>query len=73
VIQNMQMQEHEERIEKLTYTVEEAAKALNIGRNNMLKMLRLPKFEGIAVKVGRKWLISKKRLDEWVYDGFPLN
>jgi len=36
-------------------------------------MLRLPKFEGIAVKVGRKWLISKKRLDEWVYDGFPLN
>jgi excisionase family DNA binding protein len=73
VIQNMQMQEHKKQIEKLTYTVEEAAKAMNVSRNTMFKMLKLPKFEAISVRVGRKWLISKKRLDEWVYDGFPLN
>lgn len=57
-------------IEVLTYSLKEAAAALGISRDLMLKLVRISDFP--AVKVGRKWLIGKKKLEEWV-DNFSMN
>lgn len=51
-------------VEKLTYSVTEAAEALGVSRPTMYELIRR---EGIpTLKVGSRVLISRKRLTEWV-------
>ena len=49
--------------EKLTITVEEAAKMLGIGKNLMLEIIKIADFP--AVQFNRKILINKKQFIEW--------
>lgn len=49
--------------EKLTITVEEAAKMLGIGKNLMLEIIKMNDFP--AVQFNRKILINKKQFIEW--------
>jgi len=55
-------------------TVEEARKQLGIGRNLMLKLVKLEGFPAIRFK--RKIIINRKKLQEWfdqnygVYGGY---
>ena len=50
--------------EKLTITVQEAARLLGIGRNIMLELVTLPDFPAIRFK--RKILINKAQLQNWL-------
>lgn len=52
------------RDEKLTITVQEAAKLLGVGRNMMLELVTLPDFPAIRFK--RKILINKAQLQNWL-------
>ena len=49
--------------EKLSISVDEAAKLLGIGRNLMLKLVKLDGFPAIRFK--RKIIINKSKLQEW--------
>ena len=49
--------------EKLTITVEEAAKMLGVGKNLMLEIVKMDDFP--AVQFNRKILINKKQFVEW--------
>ncbi len=49
--------------EKLTITVEEAAKMLGVGKNLMLEIIKITDFP--AVQFNRKILINKKQFIEW--------
>ncbi len=50
--------------EKLTITVQEAARLLGIGRNIMLELVTLQDFPAIRFK--RKILINKAQLQNWL-------
>jgi excisionase family DNA binding protein len=51
-------------ITRLTYTVEEVAELLDLSRGLAYQYVR----EGVipAQRVGRRWLISRKRLHAWL-------
>lgn len=49
--------------EKLSISVDEAAKMLGIGRNLMLKLVTVKGFPAIRFK--RKIIINKSKLQEW--------
>lgn len=49
--------------EKLTITVEEAAKMLGIGKNMMLDVVKAEGFP--AIKFNRKIIINKKQFIRW--------
>ena len=49
--------------EKLSISVDEAAKLLGIGRNLMLKLVTVKGFPAIRFK--RKIIINKSKLQEW--------
>lgn len=51
--------------EKLAYTPREAMKKLGVGQNTMYTDL-LPREDFPSYKVGDKWFVSKKGLEEWV-------
>lgn len=51
--------------EKLTLSVTEAAEALGISRRSMYELLNQKDFPA-ALKVGRRRLISRELLAEWV-------
>ena len=51
-------------VEKLTYSVTEAAEALGVSRPTMYELLHREGFP--SLKVGNRVLISRKRLAEWV-------
>lgn len=59
------MQDEKELLEqeKLTITVEEAARMLGIGKNLMLEIIKMTDFP--AVQFNRKILINKKQFIEW--------
>lgn len=50
--------------DKLAYTVEEAAEALGVSRRTMCDLIHQEGFP--TLKVGRRRLISKELLAEWV-------
>ncbi len=50
--------------EKLTYTPAEAAAVLGVSRPTMYDFLHSEGFP--ALRVGRRWLISRELLAEWV-------
>ena len=50
--------------EKLSYTPKEAAEALGIGSNAIYNLLKDDDFP--SYKIGDKWYVSKKGLNEWV-------
>ena len=52
--------------EKLSLTVNEAAKLLGIGRNLMLKLVTVPGFPAMRFK--KKIIINKDRLQQWFND-----
>lgn len=57
--------------DKLTLSIEEAAKVLGIGRNlcyDRVKTGELP-----CIKIGRRLLIPKKALEKLLTDPKPLN
>lgn len=49
---------------KLVLNKEELQKALGIGHNKALELLNRPDFP--SFRVGRRWLVSKTGLEEWV-------
>ena len=51
-------------VEKLTYSVTEAAEALGVSRPTMYELIRREGFP--SLKVGNRVLISRQRLVEWV-------
>jgi excisionase family DNA binding protein len=55
-------------VSRLTYTVDEVAYLLSLSRGITYQYIR----EGVipAERVGRRWVISRKRLHAWV-DGLP--
>ena len=59
------MQDEKELLEqeKLTITVEEAARMLGVGKNLMLEIIKMTDFP--AVQFNRKILINKKQFIEW--------
>jgi excisionase family DNA binding protein len=50
--------------EDIFISIEECAKLLNVGRNTMLRMTKLPKFPAIFLR--GKTLIIKQRVEDWV-------
>lgn len=50
-------------IEKLTITVDEAAKLVGISKNTMLKFVKMDNFP--AIQLQRKILINKKQFIDW--------
>ncbi len=57
-------------VARLTYTVEEVAYLLNLSRGVTYECLRdgtIP-----AERVGRRWVISRRRLHAWL-DGLPIS
>jgi excisionase family DNA binding protein len=53
--------------ERRAYTPEEVAKLLGLHVNSIYGLLKSGELTGI--KVGRKWLISKRRFDVWMDGG----
>ena len=51
-------------VEKLTYSVTEAAEALGVSRPTMYELIHREEFP--SLKVGNRVLISRRRLVEWV-------
>lgn len=51
-------------VEKLTYSVTEAAEALGVSRPTMYELIHREGFP--SLKVGNRVLISRRRLVEWV-------
>lgn len=49
--------------EKITITVNEAAKLLGVGRNTMLEFVKMEGFPAIQLK--RKIIIDKEALPKW--------
>jgi excisionase family DNA binding protein len=49
--------------DKLTITIDEAAKMLGVGRNFMLEIIKMENFP--AVKFNRKILINKEQFISW--------
>lgn len=57
-------------VARLTYTVDEVAYLLNLSRGVTYECLRdgtIP-----AERVGRRWVISRRRLHDWL-DGRPIS
>ncbi len=54
--------------EKLTITVDEAAKLLGIGRNTMLEFVKMDGFPAIQLK--RKIIIDKEALPKWLANNY---
>jgi len=52
--------------ERLVYSVSEVARLLSLSRNGTYEAIRRGQIPG-AVKVGRRVLISKHRLHEWLH------
>jgi len=61
----------QKRIERLAYTLTEAAEAMGIGRNSMLKVVNMQGFP--STKVGRRWLIPIEPLKKWLERQATLN
>lgn len=54
--------------EKISITVNEAAKLLGVGRNTMLEFVKMNDFPAIRLK--RKILIDKKALPTWFSNNY---
>ncbi len=54
--------------DKLTITVDEAAKMLGVGRNTMLEFVKMDGFPAIRLK--RKILIDKEALPRWFSNSY---
>ena len=54
--------------EKLSLTVDEAAKLLGVGRNTMLEFVKMDGFPAIRLK--RKIIIDKKALPIWFSNNY---
>ena len=54
--------------DKLTITVDEAAKMLGVGRNTMLEVVKMDGFPAIRLK--RKILIDKEALPRWFSNSY---
>ncbi len=53
---------------KLTITVNEAAKMLGVGRNTMLEFVKMDGFP--AIKLKRKIIIDKEALPKWFSNNY---
>ncbi len=54
--------------EKITITVDEAARLLGVGRNTMLEFVKMEGFPAIQLK--RKIIIDKKALPKWFANNY---
>lgn len=50
--------------ERGAFTAAEAARYLGIGEHQMLQLLR--EREIPAIRLGRRWIVSRKALDRWL-------
>ena len=56
-------------VTKMTLTVPEAARLIGISKPKMYELVRAGKFN--SVRVGKKILISRKSLEDWIKKGEP--
>ena len=49
--------------EKLTYSVEEAAKRIGLGKNAIYELAKAGKIP--VIRVGRRYIISAEKFDAW--------
>lgn len=49
---------------KLTYTVDEAAQRIGLGRNTVYALVKAKKIP--AIQVGRRYVINAEMFDAWV-------
>ena len=54
--------------DKLSITVDEAAKLLGVGRNTMLEFVKMDGFP--AIKLKRKIIIDKEALPKWFTNNY---
>jgi excisionase family DNA binding protein len=54
-------------MEKLVYTVHEAAEVLKVGRNKAYEMIQQDMIP--YIRVGRRILVPKKALEQWLLSG----
>ncbi len=54
--------------EKISITIDEAAKLLGVGRNTMLEFAKMDGFPAIRLK--RKIIIDKQALPEWFANNY---
>lgn len=57
----------EQEQEKLAYTAEEVGKMLNVQARTVWSYIHKGKLH--AAKIGRKWIITRKALDDFLYNG----
>ncbi len=60
----MTWKEKQPQVEKRTYTVEEIAKILNIGRTSAYALIKEGHFS--IMRIGSTIRVSKKSFDEWL-------
>ena len=60
----MHLEDMSVRIEKKTYSVEEAAQVVGISARYMYDLVRTAGFP--AFRIGRRWLVSVKGLERWI-------
>ena len=58
---------------KLTYTLEEAAEAMNVSRTTMSKIIHRKDFP--AFRAGRRWIIPVETFKKWLSEQteIPIN
>lgn len=56
---------------KLTYTVDEAAKLIGLGRNTVYALAKAKKIP--AIQVGRRYVINAEMFDTWVKEQCAKN
>ena len=49
--------------EKLTYSVEEAAKRIGVGKNAVYELAKAGKIP--FIRIGRRYVINAKQFDDW--------
>ena len=56
-----------ETVPRLTLSIEDVCRKLNIGRNLVYKGLKAGQIP--AMQIGAKWIISERRFNEWLNNG----
>jgi excisionase family DNA binding protein len=57
-------------MDKLVYTAKEASKALNVGTNKIYELLYQKQIP--CIRVGRKYLIPKHSLENWLNESVGI-
>lgn len=66
-----QVKEHKKKIERLTFTVNEAASVLGIGENKMRQLTKVKDFP--VIRIGTRILIPIGKFETWINENIGNN